>query len=521
MSFNFSFHHFIFSTFPILFLFLDNMHELQIQDIILPLIISILIITIFWILLSKVIGKIRASLILSFTIILLIIFSQLRILFFYQGVDNLQFLGKLNILGPIIVVIGIIGIIFIIKKNPTQNIASITNVISLAVIGFIILQVGMFSMENNVTLDEFQEAMNVSIFEADESIAKPDVYFLMLDAYSGEIILDMEFGYDNSEFYKNLEKRGFVVQKQSFSNYPNTEFSMPSITNMAYFDEHVLKPNGVEYSDVKVYQQLTKNSIVSKNFRVNGYELHSVAEIDPSLMHNSVIHCRNVFNLNQDLLNTILNIYLPLTELRYILFETDHYQFISCAIEKVKNFEKTNDSPIFMFAHFGLPHPPFIFDSDGNKIDEVLPVEGGISEMVVSKKGFNSKYTDAYVDQVKFSQKVSIEMIDSIQEKNSNSVIILMSDHGSRIGTDWENPSDIDYFSALNNLSAVYFPGKEGQIPTEIAAVNLFRIFFNLYFDADYEILDERYIWYTESERLTHIDITEKINTSSLLERNQ
>ena len=112
-------------------------------------------------------------------------------------------------------------------------------------------------------------------------------------------------------------------------------------------------------------------------------------------------------------------------------------------------------------------------------------------------------------------------MIDSIQEKNSNSVIILMSDHGSRIGTDWENPSDIDYFIALNNLSAVYFPGKEEQIPTDIAAVNLFRIFFNLYFDADYEILDERYIWYTESERLTHIDITEKINTSSLLERNQ
>ena len=30
-----------------------------------------------------------------------------------------------------------------------------------------------------------------------------------------------------SEFYKNLEKRGFVFKKQSFSNYPNTEFSMP------------------------------------------------------------------------------------------------------------------------------------------------------------------------------------------------------------------------------------------------------------------------------------------------------
>ena len=209
------------------------------------------------------------------------------------------------------------------------------------------------------------------------------------------------------------------------------------------------------------------------------------------------------------------NIYLQI----YWNIKIDISFFI--AIEKVKNFEKTNDSPIFMFAHFGLPHPPFIFDSDGNKIDEVLSVEDGISEMVVSKKGFNSKYTDAYVDQVKFSQKVSIEMIDSIQEKNSNSVIILMSDHGSRIGTDWENPSDIDYFIALNNLSAVYFPGKEEQIPTDIAAVNLFRIFFNLYFDADYEILDERYIWYTVSERLTHIDITEKINTSSLLERNQ
>ena len=48
--------------------------------------------------------------------------------------------------------------------------------------------------------------------------------------------MEQDYNYDNSEFKTELKNRGFVVQKPSYSNYPNTELSMPSIMNMVYLD---------------------------------------------------------------------------------------------------------------------------------------------------------------------------------------------------------------------------------------------------------------------------------------------
>ena len=45
--------------------------------------------------------------------------------------------------------------------------------------------------------------------------------------------LNYDFGYDLQPFENKLNERGFMVPA-SFSNYPNTEFSLPSIMNMMY-----------------------------------------------------------------------------------------------------------------------------------------------------------------------------------------------------------------------------------------------------------------------------------------------
>jgi len=74
----------------------------------------------------------------------------------------------------------------------------------------------------------------------------------------------------------------------------------------------------------------------------------------------------------------------------------------------------------------------------------------------------------------------------------------------------------MDYFRALNNLNALYFPGKESHFPMNTSTVNVFRIFFNLYFEVDYEILDEKQIWYIPSMPFQYIDVTEIVKSSSL-----
>ena len=102
-------------------------------------------------------------------------------------------------------------------------------------------------------------------------------------------------------------------------------------------------------------------------------------------------------------------------------------------------------------------------------------------------------------------------MIDSIQNRDANSVIILMSDHGGRLGVDWNNPTELDYYRAFNSLSAFYFPGHADEIPENIAAVNTFRVFFNTYFDTDYELLEDRQMWYSPERPYDQTDVSEQL----------
>ena len=47
------------------------------------------------------------------------------------------------------------------------------------------------------------------------------------------------------------------------------------------------------------------------------------------------------------------------------------------------------------------------------------------------------------------------------------------------------------------------------EIPSEISGVNIFRIFFNSYFNADYEILENRHIWYIPEKPFDFIETSQ------------
>ena len=145
-----------------------------------------------------------------------------------------------------------------------------------------------------------------------------------------------------------------------------------------------------------------------------------------------------------------------------------------------------------------LPHWPYRYDSEGNNVN---PTSTPLNE-------------DIYLDQLIFTEKKSLEMIDSIQKQNPESIIIIFSDHGMRGEiTSWVNPTDKDLIRGFNNISALYFPDKEIEIPKKLSLVNIFRIFFNEYFDTHYEILEDRHIWYNDEEPFINKDVTNRLNS--------
>ncbi len=499
----FGFHHFIFVLFPVLLIYLDNINEIPIFDILIPLIISLGIISIPWILLTYFIGEKKSSIIISILIIIFLIFAYVRSVLIYHEIEEIRFIARNIILIPTFSLPAAFIIFKILRQEFSSNVTQIINVMSITVVGFMIFQIALF-YSVDVPHDESQKLLNVPIFEINELNSSPNVYLLMLDAYSGNITLTKDFEYDNSEFYRQLEARGFFVQKESYSNYPNTALSMPSIMNMNYLDflSEVQQKNS---TDLRLIQNLWNNNKVMEVFQSAGYEIYSFHGGFGTSSLTTENFCRTNLDLNPELSYALANFYIPISEIRVNLFEKQHYDTVLCVLDKTKNFESQTNIPFYMHMHVKIPHPPFVFDSEGNKIEDTI-----------SSNRFDSELKDAYLQQLIFTNKKTLEIIDGIQQRNHNDVIIIMSDHGGRFAVDWNNPSEMDYFRGFNNLSALYFPGQELNLPTYVSAVNTFRIFFNIYFDTNYEILDEKFIWYSPENPFIQKDVTELVKSSSL-----
>ena len=239
-------------------------------------------------------------------------------------------------------------------------------------------------------------------------------------------------------------------------------------------------------------------------FNENGYHItnfYGGASLSPSDDAEYETICgRGYLNLNEDLQRSIVQTYFSVTSLRTMLFDNFRHHDIECAWNEVVKFEKKNEKPQYLHIHMYIPHPPLIYDSDGNRVQDTFPVDR-----------FDESQRDAYLEQLIFTNKIAIKMVDSIQERDDSAVIIIMSDHGDRFGVNWNNPTERDYYRAFNNLSALYFPGHEDEIPEGITPVNAFRVFFNAYFNTDYEILENRQMWYVPERPYDQIDVTEKL----------
>ena len=500
----FGFHPFLISLLPVLLLFQENVFEIPIEEIFTPLIISFVIIFITWIILIKFIERRKASVIISFFIVLLVILSYVRFTLISSDTVISLLFAKNIILIPIFLSIGIIGIIYILKKTISLNVTSIANVTSIVIVSVVIFQVGLFYVESYSLFDETQKLLDVPFFEVNE-IKKPNVYFLVLDGYAGNIRLNNEYGYDNSGFYKQLEDRGFYVQQSSFSNYPHTEFSLPTMFNMQYFDS-IAESKNEKFRNMLLLLELSKDNLVNQIFRANGYDIYSISEFRYSDFDHATNLCREKTIVSQDIINALYLKYIPVNSIRsMLLLSDDHYQIVTCSIDAMKNFEVEPDAPFFMYFHLVLPHPPFIFDADGNKIDAAYPF----------LPQFDNLNKDAYLEQLKFGSKIGIELIDSIKQKDSDAIIVIMSDHGDGIGNNLTEPTTRDYYGYFNNLSAMYFPNKESYFPIDVTPVNIFRVIFNLYFGTDYAILDDKLFWYEATKPFVHFDVTEKIQMAS------
>ena len=102
----------------------------------------------------------------------------------------------------------------------------------------------------------------------------PDIYYIILDGYARQDILQEIYGFDNTAFIDALKMMGFYVASESRSNYNQTLLSLSSSLNLDYLS--FLGFTGESSDNRKPLERLIQDSRVVNFLKDQGYTIISI-----------------------------------------------------------------------------------------------------------------------------------------------------------------------------------------------------------------------------------------------------
>jgi hypothetical protein len=484
-------HPFIFALFPIFVIFSNNPLEITIESLLFPISIIFSIIIFLTILLKKITKNLpKSTLIVSLGLILFFNLEQINSWLTSFELAEIR-AHHLTLILYSVTFPTVLYLIYKIKdaKKPSM----IITIAGLAILVSFTPNFLMFSeISENPSPNQF-----FANYELDFD-TKPNVYFVLLDGYSSSESLNKNFQFDNSLFLNELEKSGFIIADNIFSNYLWTVFAMTSMLNMDYPQNHP------DYSsnDQILNKNLFSHNVVMNLFRDNGYETIYIDGGGPwrEMYAADKVLCRSTDNrLLQHLIDTSVMQYL------YGGFTSKSWDEIrNCAFNELEKVSQDSDKPLFVYAHIRSPHSPYTYDRDGQLVnyDETL------NEKILNER---------YIYQLKYTNDKLEQVIPNLLSSNTPPVILLLSDHGTKNIQNIDHDDEISLTQFHSNFGAYYLPElTDKKEYLDSSPVNLFRLIFNDYFDGKIERLDDKAFFIEfENFRPTDgniIDVTEIVN---------
>jgi hypothetical protein len=140
------------------------------------------------------------------------------------------------------------------------------------------------------------------------------------------------------------------------------------------------------------------------------------------------------------------------------------------------------------------PHPPFVFDKDGEPIYPDRRFTTGDGD---SYQGTDEEYLSQYPDQLEYINKLTLAAVKRIISKSKTPpVIILQGDHGSGVYLDNYSLANTCVYERFSILNAYYGPqGLKDLLYPEITPVNSFRLILDYFFDTRLGLLPDKVIY--------------------------
>ena len=488
-----TFHPLLISIFPALTLLAHNIGEIKPSMALRSLVVSFLGAAVLFFLLRLLIRDWKRSAFL--TTILLVWFSSYGQI--YNALKHTQIVGILVGRHVVLVPIWLLTLALALwwthqKIKDTATLTLALNSIAVALLVLPLAQITLFEIRTQAAWSNTPKTSTGEISIPNGSIP-PDIYYIILDAYSREDILQAEFGYDNASFIHDLTQMGFYVASCSQSNYGQTELSLASSLNFNYLqtlgDQFVGSSTSIEHLLPLVKHSAVRQMLEGLGYTTvafeTGYLKTELEDADYYLTPPRQGSLKSLFSTSG--LNSFEVMYLHSTA---GLLLTDFAQKLhlpqkfvpDVSYPKRKDRERTLyvlgqlqfnhvpslQSPKLVFAHLVIPHHPFVFGPNGEQVN--LPD--------YDKNGYRDQA-------IYISQQITSIVKNIITYSDHPPVIVIQGDHGAPTGLIPET----EHMAILN---AYYLPGADpSSLYANISPVNTFRVIFNQYFGGSYPMLED------------------------------
>ncbi|HPZ10073.1 MAG TPA: hypothetical protein PL110_18425, partial [Candidatus Eremiobacteraeota bacterium] len=251
----------------------------------------------------------------------------------------------------------------IIKIKDKLKITYLINIISITLVLTVLLNI----FNNFIRMHFYNQGLKecvlvdtINTIDLQQNVSQPNIYYITVDSYLREDILNKALGYDNSEFINYLNQKGFYIASKSSSNYMHTESSLVSSLNMNYIDLSTIKDNSTAK---RASLKLIKNNKVREFLKKYGYKFVNISSMEYTTdIPNAdiYINCNSINTFELSLLNMTFLSEMLSSRFKINLMKTSYLK----AFESLKETVKLKH-PIFVFAHLAGVHSPYLFCKNG------------------------------------------------------------------------------------------------------------------------------------------------------------
>lgn len=495
-------------AYPPVFLFSRNVYFLRFFEIINPLILIFFITVFIWFGIFFLIKNIeKASLATSVVVLLFFAFNQI---FTFSIKVIAEYMPTLGIEYGWVVWFMLLVFLFILVvhlnlKKTVKVLLFLTNALLIAWI-IMLVNIGfVYVVDRGEDTEQGSDSKDIVANMTSSDL--PDVYYIISDGHARSDILQEVYGVDNTEFIDFLKNNNFFIAENSTTNYSMTVLSIFASLNMEY-----IKPRTDGVVGMNDFIEVLRNSKVRSFFEDLGYFFISFSTgFSPTELVDA-----DLYLMSPDTLTEYQTVLLGMTPLDVLSIEVlesikakSHSQRVLYSLKALPELAKS-PNPKFVFVHIVSPHPPFIFDKDGNFLTQRgFYSMNDASDYRSMPNQTKDSYIYGYSQQIQYFDKQLQKSLEGLLSNITRpSIIIVQSDHGPGSSFSFSSLEKSDLPERYGILNAYYFYDYDySKLYSKITPVNSFRVILSQYFSNNQDLIEDKNFYSTSANPFDFVEL--------------